>query len=220
MSREAALLESPTLRRSLCDRVEALDHVKALVLLPDGLHITTRMVADYFEVGERAINTLVQRHRAELVENGLKVIHRVVHSPANPQVSPSFNLKPTSNGGWRTALYTRRSVLNIAMLLRRSDVARRVRSHLLDVEGAAAVAVDRDALLTAAEQWVLAGQVGDRLAACERMVLADRALVRAMSARLCEVAHDMRELREDVAELRRGLGRLGAVRPRRWSLGR
>ncbi|WP_106976613.1 hypothetical protein [Streptomyces sp. NRRL B-24484] len=216
MSREAALLESPTLRRSLCDRVEALDRVKALVLLPDGLHITTRMVADYFEVGERAVNAVIHRHRAELVDNGLKIVRR----NAKAQVTPSCNLQPNSNGGWRAALYPRRAVLNVAMLLRDSEVARRVRSQLLDAEEAAAAPIDRDALLTAAERWVLAGEVGDRLAACERMVLADRALVRAMSARLCEAAHDLRELREDVAELRRGLGRLGAVRPRRWSLGR
>ncbi|GAA1077224.1 hypothetical protein [Kitasatospora arboriphila] len=216
MSGEAALLESPTLRRSTCDRVEALDRVKALVLLPDGLHITTRMVADCFEVGERAINAVVHRHRAELVDNGLKVVRR----NAKAQVTPGCKLQPNSNGGWRAELYPRRAVLDVAMLLRDSDVARQVRSHLLDVEEAAAVPIGRDGFLTAAEQWILAGEVGDRLAVCERMVLADRAVVRAMSARLCEVAHDLRELREDVAELRRGLGRLGAVRPRRWSFGR
>ncbi|MFD9130418.1 hypothetical protein [Kitasatospora sp. NPDC059571] len=219
MSREAALLESPTLRRTMCERVEVLDRVKAVVLLPDGLHVTTRMVADYFEVVERTINTLVQRHRAELVDNGLKVIHR----SANAQVSPSFNMKLSPNGG-RALLFSRRAVLNVAMLLRDSDVARQVRSRLLDAEASAARYLDHEALLDAAERRVLTGEAGARLAACERMVLADRALVRAMSARLCEVADglreladDMRELRADVAELRRGLG---AARGRRRGRGR
>jgi hypothetical protein len=34
--------------------------LKALALLPDGLHVTTQGVADYFEVGERVVNKLIQ----------------------------------------------------------------------------------------------------------------------------------------------------------------
>lgn len=128
MSMEAALLESRTLRHSLCGRVEVLDKVKALVLLPDGLHVTTRMVADYFEVGERAVNAVIHRHRAELEASGFAVVHR----SAKVQVSPGCNVQLSPIGGQRLALYPRRAVLNIAMLLRDSEVARSVRRHLLD----------------------------------------------------------------------------------------
>lgn len=171
---DVALLESPTLRRSLCTRVEVLDRVKALVLLPDGLHVTTRMVGDYFEVGERTINSLVQRHRSELVSNGFKVIPRM----ENVQVSPGFTLKISPNGGRSTALYPRRAVLNVAMLLRDSEVARSVCRHLLEAEERDALRtgcpghVDREARPVAVEDRILAGEAGDRLAACERMVLA------------------------------------------------
>ncbi|WP_405012305.1 hypothetical protein [Kitasatospora sp. NBC_01539] len=217
MSMEAALLESRTLRHSLCGRVEVLDKVKALVLLPDGLHVTTRMVADYFEVGERAVNAVIHRHRAELEASGFAVVHR----SAKVQVSPGCNVQLSPIGGQRLALYPRRAVLNIAMLLRDSEVARSVRRHLLDAaERPPAGHLDLDGLFDAVERRVPAGEAGARLAACERMLLADRALVRAMSARLCEAADDLRELREDVAALRRGLGRLAAPRgPRRWGIG-
>ncbi|MFC1439352.1 hypothetical protein ABUW04_13905 [Streptacidiphilus sp. N1-10] len=39
----------------------ALDRVKVLVLLPDDMHGTTRMVADYFEVGVEAIADVLSR---------------------------------------------------------------------------------------------------------------------------------------------------------------
>ncbi|GAA2124135.1 hypothetical protein GCM10009759_75650 [Kitasatospora saccharophila] len=190
---EAALLESRTLRSGLCERTEVLDEVKALVLLPDGLYVTTRMVADYFEVSEKTIRTLLRRHRQELEGNGYTVL-KPVDNPANQpfktngwQVSgpqggdrrpeeaerpahpvenenQSFNMKlwqvsdtgggdgtpyvpapPVDNpygrpqgGGNGVALYSRRAVLNVAMLLRDSEVARRVRGRLLDaVEEAA-----------------------------------------------------------------------------------
>jgi hypothetical protein len=221
MSRETALLESRTLRRSLCERVDVLDKVKALVLLPDGLHVTTRMVADYFEVGERAVNAVAHRHRAELDSNGLKVIHRSVKA----QVSEGCNVQLSPNGGRAVALWPRRAVLNVAMLLRDSEVARSVRRHLLDAEERPASGyLDHTRLLAAAERRVLDGEVGERLVACERMVLADRALVRAMSARLCEAAHDLRELRADVAEIRSALAVLTALggggRERRRGRGR
>jgi restriction system protein len=133
MVHEVALLESQTLRAAVAARTEALEKVKALTLLPDGLHVTTRMVADYFEVAERTVNRLMQRHREELTENGMRTLRgselelfkRDTLSPF-PESYP----QPRSN----LALFTRRAVLNVAMLLRDSDVARRVRTYLLDAE--------------------------------------------------------------------------------------
>ncbi len=46
MISETALLESPALRSSVLDRTDALDRVKALSLLPDGMHVTTAMVGE------------------------------------------------------------------------------------------------------------------------------------------------------------------------------
>ncbi|MFJ8440113.1 hypothetical protein [Kitasatospora griseola] len=169
MSMEAALLESRTLRSGLCERTEVLDEVKALVLLPDGLHVTTRMVAEYFGVSEYAVRKMVRRHRPELESNGFTVRKAVDNQddPANQRDKKSLrqvsSSEPTADhpadegpqpipavdnswggtqrpqgGGNGVALYSRRAVLNVAMLLRDSEVARQVRSRLLDmIEGAA-----------------------------------------------------------------------------------
>ncbi|QKW20780.1 hypothetical protein HUT16_18420 [Kitasatospora sp. NA04385] len=159
MSMEAALLESRTLRSGLCERTEALDEVKALVLLPDGLYVTTRMVADYFEVGEDVVRQLVRRNRKELESNGY-FIHKPVENPAGQSDKMSLwqvsgheggeGAPPADNpygrpqgGGNGVALYSRRAVLNVAMLLRDSEVARRVRGRLLDAVEAAARPVVR-----------------------------------------------------------------------------
>ncbi|MFC1227083.1 MULTISPECIES: hypothetical protein [Streptomyces] len=48
MIEESVLLESRTLRSSVLDRTDVLDRVKVLSLLPDGVHVTTAMVAAYF----------------------------------------------------------------------------------------------------------------------------------------------------------------------------
>ncbi|MFJ2909189.1 hypothetical protein ACIO8F_07080 [Streptomyces sp. NPDC087228] len=74
MINEVALVESQALRQSFTERTEALDRVRALSLLPDGMHVTTAMVAAYFKVAETVVNNLLSRHRGELVSNGLRVI--------------------------------------------------------------------------------------------------------------------------------------------------
>ncbi|PJN21795.1 hypothetical protein [Kitasatospora sp. CB02891] len=218
MFMEAALLESRTLRSGLCERTEVLDEVKALVLLPDGLHVNTRMVAEYFGVGERTIRTLVRRHRQELESNGYTVLKPVdnpagqtfktevwqvsgleggqpedavsvlpahpvdssanqsfmmklwqVSAPERPQDHPSGGghrpTPPVDNsrgathrpqgGGNGVALYSRRAVLNVAMLLRDSEVARQVRSRLLDmIEGAVRPVAEPSALYSlSARPW-------------------------------------------------------------------
>ncbi|GAA2134389.1 hypothetical protein GCM10009760_11700 [Kitasatospora kazusensis] len=204
MPMEAALLESRTLRESVAGRVDVLDKVKALELLPDGLHLTARLLADYFEVGERAINAVVTRHRAELQENGYTVL-----KGTDLQDFLSFNMQLRKVPGAGLGIFPRRAVLNVAMLLRDSEVARRVRRYLLDAEAAvrrsrAGSSFDYAEMVDELERRLLAGTVGDRLARCEGMLLADRGLVRAMSLRLCEVAADVRAARADVAQLRRG----------------
>ncbi len=50
MPTEVALLESHALRVEQMGRVDVLDKVKSLVMLPDGIHVRTEDVACYFEV--------------------------------------------------------------------------------------------------------------------------------------------------------------------------
>ncbi|MEU3732172.1 restriction endonuclease [Streptomyces sp. NPDC033538] len=133
MISETALLESATLRSTVLERTDVLDRVKALSLLPDGMHVTTAMVAAYFGVTTEAIRQLKARHREELSRNGMLTLQGPELAQFKRDILsryPGGYPQPRSS----LTLYSRRSVLNIAMLLRDSDVARQVRVYLLDME--------------------------------------------------------------------------------------
>ncbi|MGY3202875.1 restriction endonuclease [Streptomyces sp. TE5632] len=131
MIKESVPLESPSLRSSVLDRTDVLDRVKALSLLPDGMHVTTAMVAAYFEVADTVVNNLLSRHRQELQSNGMWALRG-----SELQNFKELNLSSYGHPQPRSALaiWSRHAVLNVAMLLRRSEVARQVRVYLLDVE--------------------------------------------------------------------------------------
>lgn len=137
MPTELALLESRALRVEQMGRVDILDKVKSLVMLPDGIHVRTEDVARYFEVSTETVKKVTQRHRAEVEENGLtllrgselRLFHRDMLSLWGGEGEESYPQAPT-----QLTLYTRRTVLNVAMLLRDSDIARCVRTYLLDAE--------------------------------------------------------------------------------------
>ncbi|MEU5594189.1 restriction endonuclease [Streptomyces sp. NPDC020298] len=133
MINESALLESKTLRDSVLERTDVLDRVKALSLLPDGMHVTTAMVAAYFGVAVEAVRQLTKRHREELEANGLVVLRGAdLREFESDNMSLSLGSYPQARRS--LTIYSRRAVLNIAMLLRDSDVARQVRTYLLDME--------------------------------------------------------------------------------------
>lgn len=129
---EIALTESPSMRASMAGRTEALDKVKALALMPDDVHVTTEMIAAYYEVTPEAIKSLVLRHRDELAANGL----RTVRGTELREFKRSTEVQPASLSDRVNALtvFTRRTVLNVGMLLAVSPVAKQVRTYLLDAE--------------------------------------------------------------------------------------
>jgi hypothetical protein len=130
---EAVLLESRSLREGIAARTEALDKVKALSLLPDGMHVTTAMVATYFGVAAEVIRQVVKRHKDELKHNGLLVLRGAdLRRFESDNMSLSLGSYPQARRS--LTIYSRRAVLNIAMLLRDSEIARQVRAYLLDME--------------------------------------------------------------------------------------
>lgn len=112
-------------------RTEVLDKVGVLRQLPDDLHCTTPMVAEFYGVGVDVIRQAVVRNREELDDDGYAVLRL-------PEVSDMLSLTPSElglpNGTAHVALFPRRAVLRIGMLLRDSPIARKVRDYLLEAE--------------------------------------------------------------------------------------
>jgi hypothetical protein len=203
-TREVALLESRALRASMSARTEVLDKVKALALLPDGLHVTSRMVAEYYEVEERAINRLMHRHRPELEDNGLTVL-RGADLRRFESDNLSLSTKSYPQGRAHLAVFTRRTVLNVGMLLRDSDVARRVRTYLLDTEEQRTGSLDArvELIATRAAERYCDSVVGAQFEELRAMLQAQSRVVCAMSVRLADVQQDVIELKRAQRRRRR-----------------
>ncbi|GHJ29879.1 hypothetical protein [Streptomyces hygroscopicus] len=234
MPPETALLESRTLRDSVIERTDVLDKVKILTMLPDGLHITTRMVAEYFEVGEEAVKSLAKRHREEFHSNGMHILRgadlHAFHRSTMDLWERSYPQAIT-----QLTLYPRRAVLNVAMLLRDSDIAKRVRTYLLDVEESARSGSEAGTEQLPLEQILtermLAGPIGSRLDAVEACLADVGSTLRELapwmarvSARLdgmdrrldahgrviCAMSERLCDLGEDMTEVRRDVATLKA----------
>ncbi|TDH57520.1 hypothetical protein E2F47_01750 [Mycobacterium eburneum] len=115
-------------RDALAGRVDVLDKVGVLRTLPDDMHVTTDMVAEFYQVPIETIRTTVNRNREEFDADGVHVMSRA-------EFDERFNLKLSSRAS-SFMLYPRRAVLRVGMLLRDSPVARDVRDYLLNVEQA------------------------------------------------------------------------------------
>ncbi|GAA2475755.1 hypothetical protein GCM10010406_09810 [Streptomyces thermolineatus] len=224
MFTEAALLESRSLRSGLSRHVHALDKVKALVLLPDGLHVTTRMVADYFEVSEEVVRQLSSRHRAELHSNGMFTLRGADLQRFKRDILSRYSVQGYPQPRSNLVLFPRRAVLNIAMLLRDSDVARRVRTYLLDTEAGARDAargttgnsvcssLDRhvEEVAVRAATGAVTGVVAEAVERAVAPVVAQLGELNARMARqtevVCAMSVRLADVGDDLADLRRRAG--------------
>jgi hypothetical protein len=126
MSADLTLATARAERDALADRTDVLDRVGVLRMLPDDVHVTTAMVAEFYQVDRETILTIVKRNRDELDDDGYRVVGR-------REFEETFILNVSSSAN-AFALFPRRAVLRIGMLLRDSEVAQRVRDYLLDAE--------------------------------------------------------------------------------------
>ncbi|MQY13845.1 hypothetical protein SRB5_40010 [Streptomyces sp. RB5] len=215
---ENALLESRAIRESLTGRTDVLDKVKVLETLPDGMHVTTRMLAEYYEVEERVLNKVIQRHREELESNGFCILRGADLERFKGDITSLYREQGmTSYPQARSslALWPRRAILNIGMLLRDSVIARRVRTYLLNVEEQ----TTRPAPWTYEEPAPAATDIGDavrhigsvlegmsyRLDSMDRRLTQTQHVVNAINVEVCALRHDVHrmDLRMDLAGLPR-----------------
>lgn len=132
---DLVLTESRTMRAQTIGRVEVLDKVKALALLPDDMHATTDMVATYYEVPDSTLRSLIAVNRVELESNGYRTLAgaelRNFASPFGGLANLGLHHNTRA-----LAVFSRRAILNVGMLLTESPVARQVRMYLLEAESA------------------------------------------------------------------------------------
>ena len=143
--KEVDLLQRKEAREDCISRVEVLDKVGELLLLPNTEYATTKQVAEYYGVGVRAITSLVFDNKDEVVSDGYKVMKGKELENTDVISFKEFtknraNYKFTmedgsilSVGGGGVGLFPKRAILRVGMLLRDSEVAKEIRTRLLDI---------------------------------------------------------------------------------------
>lgn len=140
MGNENQLLEQKELRESVIGRIEVLDKVGDLLMLGNTEYATTSQVATYYGVDESSIRQIIARNSDELLSDGLKT----VMGKELKGILASDNMSHTNHKGYfiadgqkfangKNTLFPKRAILRIGMLLRDSDVAKEIRSRLLDI---------------------------------------------------------------------------------------
>ena len=142
MENELMLVESKTMREQMVCKVneerigEILNKVKGLILLPDGTNVTTEMVASFYEVDKELINYHIKANKSELESDGLKVIKGQELKEFKNFLTDGGSLHQSFVGDRATSLtlIPRRAILRLGMLIEKSEIAKQVRTYLLDVE--------------------------------------------------------------------------------------
>ena len=140
---ETALIERKDLREQVIDRVEVLDKVKQLFLIPGMDVMTIKQVAEYYEVGYDTFQKCYKRNETEFKEDGVN-LKKQTEFKRNGHYVRSVKMQGKSvftldsgqsvevnNRG--AIVFPKRAILRAGMLLRDSNIAREVRTQLLNL---------------------------------------------------------------------------------------
>jgi len=159
-------LTNPERRRerdALADRTDVLDKVGALALLPGDTYTTTDLVAGFYGVDRNVIEQTVSRSRDEFISDGYRILR-------GSELADILSVTSLDRRAPALAVYPRRAILRVGMLLRDSSVAKQVRSYLLDAERHATGGVDIDKIdRSMLARWVIEAE--DRAKDAEARVL-------------------------------------------------
>ncbi|WP_340389591.1 hypothetical protein [Paenibacillus sp. FSL E2-0151] len=194
MDNTELLVESKTMRESVISRVEILDKVKKLHLLPDDIHLTIELGANYYEVHKDAIEKVIREHRRELEADGLKLISGEALSAYKAETG--FSIR-----AGKVIIFPKRALLRIGMLLRHSEVARQVRTYLLD-NGVTAV---QSNIVQIPTELNLLGQISTAIQqSYKAMVDMEQRIVEA-TKEIKETKEENKQLKSEIDDVRNGL---------------
>ena len=136
------IISDSSVRAQLISHLEVLEKTKQLILIPGTDFLTVEGVAEYFNVSSKAIENLYNRHTKEIVEDGAKLCTKkeflnlhVEGLEETTRVSRFVDgygntISVSNRGKW---IFPKRAILRIAMLLRDSEVAKEIRTQLLNI---------------------------------------------------------------------------------------
>lgn len=139
------ILNNKEERNKLVQHYEVLDKVKKLLLITGTDYMTIKQIANYYEVGIEAIQSLYKENKEELDSDGvllksyrdfLNVLEgQLKIETQKGKVSLIYSngeILEVPNRGIK--VFSRRAILRVGMLLRDSKIAKEIRNQLLNIE--------------------------------------------------------------------------------------
>lgn len=113
----------------MAGRVEVLNKVKELFLMPKLDMMTTQQVANFYEAPLETVSTCYKRNRNEIDEDGTAMVSlsslkvhfeptKIEHGKCVFQISDGITLEVPNRG---IRMFSQRAILRIGMLLRDSE---------------------------------------------------------------------------------------------------
>lgn len=142
------MVDNKELREKYIERVDVLDKVKKLLLIPQLEMMTIRQVSDFYEVEYNTIHRYCQRHKDELESDGVITMNprniakifngtlsafkdcRQEHGKMILKIDDNTQIVIPNIG---IRMFPKRAILRVGMLLRDSKIAQEVRAQLLNV---------------------------------------------------------------------------------------
>ncbi|MGG0308378.1 hypothetical protein ABEY43_06810 [Priestia megaterium] len=116
------------IRDSYIDRIDVLDKVKELTVLPIVDCADTRQVCEYFDIKPITLSNAVKKFEEEFKADGVKKLTGTELGKFKSELY--FRYQKELKARASLYLYPKRAVLRVAMLLDKSSVAKEVRNHL------------------------------------------------------------------------------------------
>lgn len=141
---EDKYIESKCIRNMTLDSVDYdfLDKIKVIPYLTKDMVLSIDQIANYYEVTNEAISTVIKRNREEFEADGMVVLKGEELKKFREEITMGQDeLCKVQNEPCKMSsktrhitLLTKRSLLRIGMILTNSGVATQVRNYLLNIE--------------------------------------------------------------------------------------
>lgn len=209
------LLEKKDLREKLIGRIDILSKVKELFLIPKMEVLTVKQVAEYFEVPVDTIQGCYKDNKNEINADGVTLKPykdfstvgfpqlNISKGKATFQVTENITLEIPTRG---IKVFPQRAILRIAMLLRDSEIAKEVRTQLLNTFEQATpeqrtADIDEETKLTLniVEAFKI-GQVTDMLTASAELTAFHKRHIKALEENNTELTQNNKALAGEILE--------------------
>lgn len=152
------------LQNKLIDRIDVLDEIGCIELLPNTNLSTTKQVADFYGVNADAVRMLILNFRELLRKDGFKTCgaNEIIEIMNNESPENKIKLSKGKGGYYldgeflipycKSGVFTKQAVLRVGMMLTESEVAERVRGKLLETNETVITPINQVVLNEVAEK--------------------------------------------------------------------